>query len=174
MCPWALAKMVLIGGYLDWQESETRSHFFWYYVWNRAAEKNKWKSKNVTWGPACWGICSRLVPHNRQVPEKINHTEISISYKADWPISSGFLLTFIAYINPLFSSMLAIWLGTFSSGAAYIFPFWWSGQNCGGSFLLARILPVSLLHLYFLSGFPAYTACLANQRFIKIWLTEYR
>ncbi|KAK7825456.1 hypothetical protein U0070_012256 [Myodes glareolus] len=32
------------------------------------------------------GYLSRLVPYNRQVPEKINHTEISISYKADWPI----------------------------------------------------------------------------------------
>ena len=34
--------------------------------------------------------------------------------------------------------------------------------------LLPRILLFSLHHLYFLSGFPAYTACLANQRFIKI------
>ena len=38
----------------------------------------------------------------------------------------------------------------------------------------SRILPVSLLYPYFLFGFPAYTACLANQHFIKILLTEYR
>ena len=52
-------------------------------------------------------------------------------------------------------------------------PLRWSAQECWGS-SASRILPVSLLHSYFLSGFPAYTACLANQRFIKIWLTEYR
>ena len=46
-----------------------------------------------------------------------------------------------------------------------------SSVVCAGvaeGFLCPRILPVSLLHPYFLSGFPAYTACLANQRFIKI------
>lgn len=33
---------------------------------------------------------------------KENHTEISISYKADWPIKSGYILALVAYINPLF------------------------------------------------------------------------
>ena len=99
---------------------------------------------------------------------KENHTEISISYKTDWPISSGFLLTHVAYINPLFLSMLATWLSTFLSRAAYIFPLYWSGQNWGGSFLLPRIPLFSLLHLYSLSGFPAYTSSLANQHLFKI------
>ena len=39
--------------------------------------------------------------HGRLAPKE-NHTEISISYKADWPTSSGFLLTLMTYINPLF------------------------------------------------------------------------
>ena len=51
---------------------------------------------------------------------KENHTEISISYKTDWPISSGYLLALVAYINPLFLSMLATWLGTFLSEAGHI------------------------------------------------------
>ena len=55
------------------------------------------------------GFLSRPVPHNWQVPEKINHTEISISYKADWPIRPGFLLTLITYVTPLFLSTLATW-----------------------------------------------------------------
>ena len=137
---------------------------------NRAIPRNS----AVVWGPACWGICSHPVPHSQQVPEKINHTEISISYKADWPIRSGFLLVLITYINPLSLSMLATWLSTFLSMAAHMLPLQWPGQEWRGSFLLPRILPVYLLHPYFLSGFPAYTACLTNQRFIKIWLTEYR
>ena len=41
-------------------------------------------------------------------------------------------------------------------------------RNRRGTSLLPRILLFSLLYPYFLSGFPAYTACLANQRFIKI------
>ena len=53
-------------------------------------------------------------------------------------------------------------------------PLRWSAQESRNGFLLSRILLFSLLHPYFLSGFPAYTACLANQHFIKIWLTEYR
>ena len=48
------------------------------------------------------------------------------------------------------------------------------GRNVGGSFLLPRILLFSLHHLYFLSGFPTYTSCLANQHLFKIWLTDYR
>ena len=52
-------------------------------------------------------------------------------------------------------------------------PLQWSAQEWLRELLLPEY-SVSLLHPYFLSGFPAYTACLANQRFIKIWLTEYR
>ena len=48
-------------------------------------------------------------PTSRQTPKKTNHTEISISYKADWPIRSGFLLTLITYVTPLFLSTLATW-----------------------------------------------------------------
>ena len=44
----------------------------------------------------------------------------SISYKTDWAISSSFLLTLVAYINPLFLSTLATWLGAFLSRADYI------------------------------------------------------
>ena len=33
---------------------------------------------------------------------KENHIEIYISYKADWPIRSGYLLALVVYINPLF------------------------------------------------------------------------
>ena len=42
------------------------------------------------------------VPHSQQAPEKINHT-VYISYKADWPIRSGFLLANShILINPFF------------------------------------------------------------------------
>ena len=51
------------------------------------------------------------------VTSQRNHTEVYISYKTDWPISSGFLLTLITYISPLFLSMLATWLGTLFSEA---------------------------------------------------------
>ena len=55
---------------------------------------------------------------------KENHTEISISYKTDWPISSSYLLAPVAYINPLFLSVLATCLGTFLSEAAHILLLW--------------------------------------------------
>ena len=99
---------------------------------------------------------------------KENHIEDSISYKADRPIRSGYLFALVAYINPLFLSMLATWLGTFHSGAGHMLLLWWSGLDCQGSFLLPRILPFSLLHLYFLSDFPAYTSCLADQHLFKV------
>ena len=44
----------------------------------------------------------------------------------------------------------------------------WSGQEWRRDFLLPGILLFSSPCLYFLSGWPAYTSCLANQRFIKI------
>ena len=84
---------------------------------------------SVVWGPACWGICSRPVPHSKQVPEKINHTEISISYKADWPIRSGYLLALITFVTSLSLSTLATRLSTFLSWAGYMLPLWGSGQE---------------------------------------------
>ena len=83
---------------------------------------------------------------------KEKHTEICISYKTDWHFSSGYLLAPVAYINPLFLSMLATWLGTFLSQADYTLLLPWSGQDCGGRFLLPRILLFSFPHLYFLCG----------------------
>ena len=49
----------------------------------------------------------------------------------------------------------------------------WAGVG-GINFLLPRILLFSLHHFYFLSGFPTYTSCLANQHLFKTWLTDYR
>ena len=49
----------------------------------------------------------------------------------------------------------------------------WAGVG-GINFLFPRILLLSLHHFHFLSGFPTYTSCLANQRLFKTWLTEYR
>ena len=121
----------------------------------------------VSWRVLFVGV-SVLFGSRQLASPKENHTEDSIRLETDWPINSGYLLALITYVSPLFLSMLATWLSTFLSVAAYISPLWWSGQNCRGSSLLPRILPFSLLYLYFLSGFPAYTSCLANQRFIKI------
>ena len=47
--------------------------------------------------------------------QRIKHTEISVSYKADWPIRSVFLLVLVTYINPLFWFILVSWLSTFFS-----------------------------------------------------------
>ena len=57
------------------------------------------------------------VPRNTPEPAtpKENHTEISINYKTNWTISSGYLLALVAYINSLFLSMLATRLSTFFS-----------------------------------------------------------
>ena len=46
-----------------------------------------------------------------------------------------------------------------------------SGQGCGKRFLLPRILLFSLFHLYFLSGCPTYTSCLATGQSAFIWNT---
>ena len=92
-------------------------------------------------------------------PKEI-HTEISISYKTDWPISSGYLLDLVAYINTLFLSMLATWLGTFSAGQVTSCFFGvWAGlqrelpasQNTPVLFA-PHLLPVWFSHLYFLPG----------------------
>ena len=79
-------------------------------------------------GPVCWGFLSCPVPTAGKSKE--NHTEISISYNADWPISSSLLLANShILINPFFWSMLAMWLSTFFSGAAHILLLQWSGQE---------------------------------------------
>ena len=74
------------------------------------------------------GFLSRPVPYSRQLPRKINHTEMSISYKANWPIWSG-LLVLVTYINPFFWSILAMWFSTFFSRADHILLLQWSGQE---------------------------------------------
>ena len=81
-------------------------------------------------GPCLFVFSVPLGFPSRQAPEKINHTEISISYKDDWPIRSSLLLANShILINPLFWSMLAMRLSTFFSGAAHILLLWWSGQE---------------------------------------------
>ena len=75
------------------------------------------------------GFLSLPVPPSCLVPEK-NHTEISISYNADWPIRSGYLLAnSYILINPFIWSILAMRLSTFFSGAAHILLLWWSAQE---------------------------------------------
>ena len=106
--------------------------------------------------------------------QRKSHTEISISYKTDWPIRSGYLLVLMTYLNPLFWSMLAIWLGTFFSCQLTCCLFGGLRRNGRETSLLPRILLFSLHHLYFLSGFPTYTSCLANQRLFKTWLKDCR
>ena len=54
------------------------------------------------------GFLSGTVPQ-QPASNKENNTESTSGYKTDWLIRSGFLLTLITYINPLFSSMLATW-----------------------------------------------------------------
>ena len=66
----------------------------------------------------------------QQANPKENHTEISISYKTDWPISSSFLFVLVTYINPLVWSILATWLGTFLSCADYLLLPRCSAQDC--------------------------------------------
>ena len=64
--------------------------------------------------------------------------------------------------------MLAIWLGTFFSWASYMLPLRWSAQEWQRNLPTSQNSPVLLAPPLFLSGFPAYTACLTNQCFIKI------
>ena len=62
-------------------------------------------------------------------PKKINHTEISISYKVDWPIRSGYLLALITFVSPLSLTTLATRLSIFLSWEGYILPLQWSAQE---------------------------------------------
>ena len=102
------------------------------------------KKQSIIQVPECNIKVSLLVgvsvPPGTQQPTspKENHTKISISYKTDWPISSGYLLALVTYINPLLLSMLATQLGTFHSRAGYILLLSGMGKNGGGSFLLPR------------------------------------
>ena len=83
-------------------------------------------------GAACWGLCPAQSPQLFSPRE--NTTEDSVSYKADWPIRSGYLLANShILINPFFWSMLAMWLGTFFSGADHILLLRWSRQEWGKS-----------------------------------------
>ena len=88
----------------------------------------------VTWDSVSWGrpacLWFSVLPGSPQLfSPKENHTEDSVSYKADWPIRSGYLLALVAYINPLFWSMFAMWLSTFFSGADHILLLQWSGKE---------------------------------------------
>ena len=106
-------------------------------------------------------------------PKEKSHT--GLHKVINWlALSSGYLLALIPYVTPLSLSMLAHGSVPFSAGQVTCCLFGGLRRSVGGTSLLPRILLFSLHHLYFLSGFPAYSVCLANQRFIKIWLTEYR
>ena len=81
-----------------------------------------------------------------------------MSYNADWPIRSGFLLAnshilinpfFFIYVSPV-ALYLFQW-GRSNPAASVI----WAGMG-GINFLLPRILLLSLHHFHFLSGFPTY------------------
>ena len=90
---------------------------------------------------------------------KESHTEISISYKTDWPISSGFLLTLVAYINPLFLSMLVAWLSTFLSRAVYILLLSGLGRNGRNGLPPSQHSPVLI----------ASTSCLVDPPILPAW-----
>ena len=124
-------------------------------------------------GPVCSDFCPALPPTAGKPKE--NHTKISILCKADWPIRSGILLANShILINPFFWSILAMWLSTFFSGQITSWCFGDLTGVKGISFLLPRILLLSLHHFHFLSGFSTYTSWLANPRLFKTWLTDYR
>ena len=102
----------------------------------------------------------------RGTPQSVNpkeyHTEVSISYKTDWSISLGFLLTNShIYSNPQLFSVLAMWLSIFSSGADYILLRCGLGRN--GKWT-SSFLAFSCSH------FPASTFCLVDQPIFSAWL----
>ena len=128
--------------------------------WNSLKSQTK-MNISATWRGLLVGV---YAPPNTPQPEspKENDTEVSISY---WSISSGFLLTLVAYINPLFLSTLATWLSTFLSQADYILFLPWSGQDTRRELPASQntpvlitppLLPVWLTHLYFLPGQSAF------------------
>ena len=85
-------------------------------------------------GPVCWGFCPAQFPTVCKPQIKSITQEISISYKADWPIRSGFLLILVTYLNTLF------WSKYFSHVAEYLFQLAnhilllrWSWQEWGES-----------------------------------------
>ena len=63
----------------------------------------------MVWHEVCnmraWPLGFLSCPVSTASSPSKNHTEFSISYKTDWPISSGFVLALIIYINPLSLSM---------------------------------------------------------------------
>ena len=103
-----------------------------------------------------WFLSSHQVPQPFSTKEITQRSTLIIN---DWTINSGFFLTLITYINPLFLSMLSTWLGAFFSKAVTSCLF------CGGAGLQKNglsssqsssvlidppLLPVWLFHLYFL------------------------
>ena len=115
-------------------------------------------------GAACWGFRPTRYPTTGK-SQRINHTEISISYKADWPIRSGYLLVLMTYLNPLSLSTLATRLSTFLSWAGCILPLRWSAQEWPRelpdssntlSLFSPPLLPVWLSRLYCLPGQSAF------------------
>ena len=93
-------------------------------------------------------------------PKEINHTEISISYKAVWPIRSGYLLALITYVTPLSLSALAIWLGTFFScqlTCCFSGGLHRSGEGAFSSLALSY------------SHCPASTSCLVDPPILPAW-----
>ena len=97
-----------------------------------------------------------MVVRSRRIPKKVY-----ISDKTDQPICSGFLLTLVIYINPLFLSMLATWLSTLFSGTGHI--------------LLLRCLNrtverVSFFPEYSCSYCPTSTSCLVFPPILPAWL----
>ena len=111
-------------------------------------------------GPACWGFCPAQYPTTGK-PQGKSHTEISISYKADWPIRSGFLLVLITYIAPLSLSTLAIRLSTFLSGGSL---------HVASSVICAEVAEgVSCFLEHSCSHRPSSPSCLVDLPILPAW-----
>ena len=100
------------------------------------------------------------VPHSRQISKKTNHTEISISYKADWPIRSGYLLALITYVTPLSLSTLAHGSVPFPAGQLTSFLSGHLGRTAEGA---------SCFPEYSQSLFSISTSCLAFTPILPAW-----
>ena len=112
-------------------------------------------------GLACWGICPAQCSTAGKPQRKINHTEISISYKADWSIRSGYLLALITYVTPLSLSMLATWAQYLSQCDSLHVA---SSVVCAG---MAEGVSSSLALSY--SHCPASTSCLVDLPILPAW-----
>ena len=116
----------------------------------------------------CWGFCPAWFPQSLSPKEITQRSTLTINYKLHItikPISSGFLLTLITYINLLFLIYFSHVAGYLFQLGSYILLLLWQGHNCRRmGFPLPRILLFSVTRLYFLSGCPTYTSCLATDR----------